>query len=141
VSGVGIQAAALDFGASLVGVISPVPGTGQAIKATRVASKSGKVLGAATKGADDVADGAFSWIKKDRYTNNSSLRKEWEKQTGQPWPKDSKSGRNQDVSHEIPLADGGPDHVTNVKPRPHGEHMQRHRDAGDFSRWSRRRNQ
>lgn len=79
------------------------------IKLAKIAKKLGKV----PKSADDVAEGAFSWIKKDC--------------------------RNQDISHEIPLADDGPDHVSNVKPRPHDEHMRRHRDAGYFSRWSKRR--
>jgi hypothetical protein len=72
-------------------------------------------------------------------TTSGSLRNQWEKLEGTPWPKDPNDPlRNQDVSHNVAKADGGADEVRNIGPMPHNEHVTKHVENGDFARWGAR---
>ena len=68
---------------------------------------------------------------------SAKLRKKWEAETGLEWPKDS-NGRNFDVSHKKPLAEGGTNETDNIEPLRHDDHMRQHMDNGDFVRWGAR---
>jgi RHS repeat-associated protein len=73
---------------------------------------------------------------------SKTLRSKWEKFYNRVWPKDPKTGNNQDVAHKKAVADGGsPNDPENYDPKPHDEHMQEHKDNGDFKRWGERANQ
>jgi hypothetical protein len=79
---------------------------------------------------------------EEKRKSSSTLRKQWEKFHDKVWPKDPKTGRNQDVAHKVPVADGGkPNDPQNYNPQPHDEHMQEHKDNGDFKRWGARSGQ
>ena len=67
-----------------------------------------------------------------------TLRKRWEKANGKKWPKDPKTGRNQDAHHKKPLSDGGTNDASNIEPLPRDAHIRHHRQTGDFSRWGSR---
>ena len=69
---------------------------------------------------------------------NPRLRREWEQKWGLPWPKDPVTGRNYDVAHIIAKADGGKDHVDNIRPMPRDPHMAEHMANGDLARWAQR---
>jgi RHS repeat-associated protein len=130
-AGAGLLAAPETGGASLVVTAA---GAGVTVVGTGVAAE-GVVTG--TLGAFNAAGGMVSFMTGRK--SSAQLRKEWERENEQPWPRDAKTGRNQDVSHEQPLADDGDNSTGNVKPRPHDEHVKLHQDRGDFKRWGARR--
>jgi uncharacterized protein RhaS with RHS repeats len=104
-------------------------GAGGAI-AIKVAVAGAIIGGAAWAGAKWGEITTWARQKTDK------LRKAWEGLHGAPWP--TANGKPHEADHDVPLADGGSDTAENVTPRPHDEHVQRHKDRGDFKRWGKR---
>lgn len=69
---------------------------------------------------------------------NRRLRREEERRSGQPWPRDPETGRNYDVAHIKAIADGGTNTLDNIRPMHPAEHRAQHMADGDHARWGRR---
>lgn len=87
----------------------------------------------ATKTSGIIEEGT----EKTKRVSSSTLRRKWEKEKGQKWPKEPDNpNRNQSVSHKKALADGGTNEVENVEPKPWKEHQKEHKEKGDYKRWA-----
>jgi hypothetical protein len=69
---------------------------------------------------------------------NRRLRSEYERSTGQAWPRDPRTGRNYDVAHIRAIADGGKNELSNIRPMHPDAHLAEHIANGDLSRWAKR---
>lgn len=96
------------------------------------ALSEGAVLDRGLAGPDDGGD-LF-----DIGSKTPQHRRGWEKRWGMPWPTVPETGEKYHVSHIKPKADGGADTLDNIEPEHPAEHIQRHRESGDFSRWGKR---
>jgi RHS repeat-associated protein len=124
---------------------------GWKLKAGKVAAKKGvRGLGKLVRSyADDAIRSArnarekvmqlAAGAKREPRVSSRTLRSRWEKEYKSEWPVDPQTGKKMEVSHEVPLADGGSNDVSNIRPRPRDEHVQMHKDRGDYSRWSQQR--
>jgi hypothetical protein len=85
-----------------------------------------------TTGAGPNDDGTLSLVGN---SANPRLRGEWQRKWGQAWPRDPDTGRNYDVAHIVAKADGGADHVDNIRPLHPDAHRAEHMANGDYERW------
>jgi RHS repeat-associated protein len=66
----------------------------------------------------------------------------WEKATGKTVPWDAKYNRFYDMAHKTAIGDGGlPRDANKLFPQQHDEHVEFHKENGDFARWGSRANQ
>lgn len=92
-------------------------------------------------GAADNQGGQFAPKGEEdaSFNRTRTARRRWMRTNNRDWPIDEKTGRPQDVAHIRARADGGSDEPNNIRPMPHDEHVQEHKQRGDFSRWAQRR--
>jgi len=141
----GAAVADIPTGGATTGIV--LAGAGFASHGYLAATKAAKSLmlqdgrisqAEATRGSGDKS----SSENKTKREAPAKSREKWENATGEKWPKEPNNpSKNQDVSHKKALADGGTNDVDNFGPKPHEEHMQEHKDNGDFKRWGQRRNE
>jgi RHS repeat-associated protein len=100
----------------------------------RKAYKLDMALGSVRSQGDD----GFTYATRIR-PSAAQARAIWEKATGGKVPYDESLGRFYDMAHKTPIGDGGsPRDPANLEPMLHSDHVDSHRENGDFARWGAR---
>jgi RHS repeat-associated protein len=132
------EAARIDLAAlaidSALALLPGPPGMGAAART----AEHGAEIVLLHAGTKETAQAVVKAEQVEARVSSKTLRREWEAEHGQQWPKDPATGKNQDAAHIKALADGGTNQVSNIKPQPRAEHVKEHSDNGDFSRWGAR---
>ena len=69
-----------------------------------------------------ASDAEYAQLQREYNNRRASLRREWEQNTGQTWPKDA-NGNNYQAHHVIPSPYGGPNEWWNLHPVPRSTHQ------------------
>ena len=99
-------------------------------------SDSGCEFGACfTQGSGSSKSSWWNWSNW-QWSSLISLRRAWERYFGRPWPKEP-NGANYQAHHIKYRSEGGGDEPTNIEPKTQADHIEFHRQQGDFLRWGR----
>lgn len=82
--------------------------------------------------SSNTGETGASGVALEQRRSGRSLKAEWEELHGKSWSEGC-------VAHHMcPLGDGGADHAGNIEPKTPEDHVQGHKDNGDFKRWGAR---
>jgi hypothetical protein len=91
----------------------------------------------------NVQNNPVNWIDpyglQDKRPSTPKIRRAWEKHFGKKWPKDPRTGWNQDAHHKKPFSEGGGHNPENIEPKTRQDHVKHHKDQGDYQRWGKKR--
>jgi hypothetical protein len=104
-----------------------VPGFG-----TVVGVGGGALAGGVAGASGGFLTGAVLDIVHFARRSGRSLKREWERLNGVPWPTGCQA------HHTTPLADGSADCGTNIEPLTPEDHRRHHKENDDFKRWGER---
>jgi len=137
----GAAVATVGTGGLAIEVTAPVALGGAALAAHgAITGAHGAYSLASQKGRLNVEGGEKAGSGTPRKKSSEQLRKEWEQGTGESWPKEPNNpDKSQAAHHKEPLADGGHDGYPNIEPKPAKDHVDLHKNNGDFKRWSQRK--
>lgn len=76
---------------------------------------------------------------EEKRPSTPKIRRDWEKFYDEKWPKDPDTGWNQDAHHKKPHSEGGPHTPENIEPKTRKDHINHHKEKGDYKKWGKKR--